>query len=271
MTQNCGRTSKRNIMTISQLYKYLDFEGGLSMLKNHNLQFTNPSKLNDPFDCHPSLINFSNVPEGECKIWPANIVSLIELVPYKKTWEDAWICSLSKVNDALLMWSYYSSHNGVCIGVDISKAQKYFAYVWNGCGAGVEILEVQYKDILEKPDIFHDSDESDFYRYQLSTKAKAWEHEQEIRLLIYRPYYGGVPSDPPKPQKDENGDLDYKGLRFYPQIGKECFRSLYLGINVEKSKQDEIVSVARTLNPEMKIYKMTVDPGAFRLKPELVQ
>ena len=267
MNQNWGQATKRNIMVGPQLYKYLDFEGGLKMLKNHNLQFTNPSKLNDPFDCHPSLINFSKVPEGECKVLQAEIVSLIKLIPYNSIWEDSWVCSLSKVNDALLMWSYYSSHSGVCIGVDISKAKGYFSCVWNGRGTGVDILEVQYKEIVEKPDFFHDIDEGDLYRYQLSTKAKAWEHEQEIRLLIFTPYYGGVPSDPPKPQEKENGELDYKGLRFYPQIGKECFSSLYLGINMDKDKQDEIVGVARALNPEMKIYKMTVDPDAFRLKP----
>lgn len=253
-----------------QLYKYLNFEGGLKMLKNHNLQFTNATKLNDPFDCHPGLINFSNVPAEKCKNWPANIVSLMEFVPYKKNWEDSWICSLSKVNDALLMWSYYSSHNGVCIGVDISKAKDYFSCVWNGVNTGVEILEVQYKEIVEKPDIFHNFDCGNFFRYQLSTKAKAWNHEQEVRLLLYTPFCGGVPCAPRKPQKDENDVIDYKDLRFYPQIGKECFCSLYLGINVEKDKQDEILKVARWLNPEMKIYKMSVDPDAFRLKPQAI-
>lgn len=251
-----------------QLYKYLDFEGGLKMLKKHNLQFTNATKLNDPFDCHPSLINFSNVPKEKCKKWSANIVSLMELIPYKTIWKDSWICSLSKVNDALLMWSYYSSHNGVCIGVDISKATGYFSRVWNGFDTGVEILEIQYKEIVEKPDFFQNFDCRNFFHYQLSTKAKAWEHEQEVRLLIYTPFYGGVPSKPSKPREDENGELDYRDLRFYPQIGKECFCSLYLGINVDKDKQEKIISVARRLNPEMKIYKMSIDPDAFRLKPK---
>ena len=45
-----------------KLYKYLDAEGGLAMLSNGNIQFTNATKLNDPFDCHPSLIDFSQVP-----------------------------------------------------------------------------------------------------------------------------------------------------------------------------------------------------------------
>ena len=46
----------------AKLYKYLDFNGGLMMLHYGNLQFTNATRLNDPFDCHPSLIDFSNVP-----------------------------------------------------------------------------------------------------------------------------------------------------------------------------------------------------------------
>ena len=256
-----------------QLYKYLDVEGGLKMLKCHNLQFTNASRLNDPFDCHPSLINFSNVPEVKCKIWPQDIIKLLESSPYKRNWENAWICSLSKVYDALLMWSYYcNNHRGVCIGLDIEKADKYLSQLWNGgFDIGVKKLEVQYKDIVKKPDYFHDIDNGRFFDYQLSTKAKAWEHEQEVRLLLNEPSCARVPcAEPEGLRKRENDVIDYKDLRFYPPIDRECFCELYLGINVEKEKQDEILKVARWLNPEMKIYKMTVDPDAFRLKPELV-
>ena len=44
------------------LYKYLDIVGAKCMIGNQNLQFTNASQLNDPFDCHPKLIDYSNVP-----------------------------------------------------------------------------------------------------------------------------------------------------------------------------------------------------------------
>ena len=37
-------------------YKYLDIVGAKCMIGNRNLQFTNASQLNDPFDCHPKLI-----------------------------------------------------------------------------------------------------------------------------------------------------------------------------------------------------------------------
>ena len=42
------------------LYKYLDIVGAKCMIGNQNLQFTNASQLNDPFDCHPKLIDYSN-------------------------------------------------------------------------------------------------------------------------------------------------------------------------------------------------------------------
>lgn len=37
------------------LYKYIDIDGGKSMIENQDLQFSNACILNDPFDCHPNL------------------------------------------------------------------------------------------------------------------------------------------------------------------------------------------------------------------------
>lgn len=53
-----------------KLYKYLDVNGGLMMLHNSNLQFTNATRLNDPFDCHPALFDFSHAPEYPYN-WPS--------------------------------------------------------------------------------------------------------------------------------------------------------------------------------------------------------
>ena len=82
------------------------------------------------------------------------------------------------------------------------------------------------------------------------------------------PLVGTIPSEYSESAKKEDGSVDYEDVRFYPVIGRECFCELYLGVNVEKDKQNEILDVARWLNPEIKIYKMTVDPDAFRLKPQ---
>ena len=42
------------------LYKHLDIEGAKCMIGNSNLQFTNATQLNDPFDCHPKLFDYSS-------------------------------------------------------------------------------------------------------------------------------------------------------------------------------------------------------------------
>ena len=90
-------------MSVLRLYKYLDAKGGLKMLKHGNLQFTNATKLNDPFDCHPALVDFSNVPKEACKAWPADDISWLMSGKFQRNRDKAWICSLSKVYDAMLI------------------------------------------------------------------------------------------------------------------------------------------------------------------------
>ena len=67
----------------AKLYKYLDFNGGLMMLYYGNLQFTNATQLNDPFDCHPSLIDFSNVPKEACGGWTPEIIEELRRDPFR--------------------------------------------------------------------------------------------------------------------------------------------------------------------------------------------
>ena len=96
-------------METEKLYKYLDFNDGVMMLHYSNLQFTNATQLNDPFDCHPSLIDFSNVPKEACGGWTPEIIEELRRDPFRRTREEVWICSLSKIHDSILMWSYYVS------------------------------------------------------------------------------------------------------------------------------------------------------------------
>lgn len=187
-----------------------------------------------------------------------------------------WICSLSKIHDSLLMWSYYGNHRGVCVGLDMEKAQTYLSRIMCSVFIGAMEMEVQYREIIEKPDYFHDA--KDFFRYQLSTKAKAWEHEQEVRLLLIDPTPAGTQTHPcfapmglPYKPKDENEVIDWKEVRAYPKIGGECFASVYLGINIDKEDKEKLIRVARICNPEIKIYQMTTDLEAFKLKEEVIE
>ena len=249
-----------------KLYKYLDANGGLAMLLNSNIQFTNANKLNDPFDCHPSLIDFSQVPTERARTWGKEAIMDLESNRFERYRDKTWLCSLSKNYDSLLMWSYYNCHKGICIGIDMEKADKYLSRIWGSIISGYIKFEVQYKDIVEKPDFF--KREQDLWTYQLSTKGKAWEHEQEVRLVIVdptmmTPYY--VPNDFVNKEI-----IDYKEIRFVPKMGGECFDSVYLGVNIDDEMRTQIINSAKTLNPEIKIYQMKVDSNAFKLQPELL-
>ena len=247
-----------------KLYKYLDADGGLAMFSNGNIQFTNATKLNDPFDCHPSLIDFSHVPTERARAWGKEAIMDLESNRYEHQRDNTWICSLSKNYDSLLMWSYYNCHKGICIGIDMEKADKYLSRIWGSIILGYLKFEVQYKDIIEKPDFFKRKE--DLWSYQLSTKAKAWEHEQEVRLVIVDPSRI-FPHYVPK-EFQEKEIIDYKEIRFVPKLSGECYDSIYLGVNIDDEMRNKIINAAKNLNPDIKIYQMKADANAFKLQTE---
>jgi hypothetical protein len=242
----------------------LDADGGLAMLSNGNIQFTNATKLNDPFDCHPSLIDFSQVPTERASAWGKDVIMDLESNRFEHNRDKTWLCSLSKNYDSLLMWSYYNCHKGICIGIDMEKADKYLSRIWGSIILGYIKFEVQYKDIIEKPDFF--KRKQDLWSYQLSTKAKAWEHEQEVRLVIVDPSRIFPHYVPKEFQKKEI--IDYKEIRFVPKLGSECYDSVYLGVNIDDDIKTQIINTAKGLNPEIKIYQMKVNADAFKLQTD---
>ena len=247
-------------------YKYLDVNGGLAMLEHHNLQFTNATKFNDPFDCHPALFDYSNVPATKNNWPPTDFIKMKGKTDMENLRNSTWICCLSKVFDSLLMWAYYNSHKGICIGLNINKVLECCQYGFLGLMYPYAI-EVKYRDILEKPDYFKDHPSWDDL---LTTKAKAWEHEQEVRLITKDPVWIHAGRNIPKELYDEEL-VDGKEIRHYPPLSGDCFESIYLGVNIFHKDRDKIIKAAKELNPEIKIYQMAIDPDAFRLKEELIE
>ena len=257
-------------MKNAKLYKYLDTEGALAMLRNRNLQFTNATRLNDPFDCHPALFDFSHAPVNENNWPPADFLKEKGKIDMENLRNSAWICSLSKVYDSLLMWTYYGNHKGVCIGLDMENARQYLSRIHCSIYMGAMELEVQYRDVIEKPDYFHDA--KDYFHYLLSTKAKAWKHEKEVRLVLLDPTPSWIPNHPyfapmglPHKPKNRKEVIDWKEVRAYPHLGSECFDSLFLCINMDKKEKEIIIIEARKCNPYIKIYQMKIAPESFRL------
>ena len=120
--------------------------------------------------------------------------------------------------------------------------------------------EVDYRDIIKKPDYFRDY--KDFFNYQIFTKAKAWEHEQEVRLYIFKPspmFMALLPF-----QQDKN-ELNWKEVRSFIKIGPECFDSIYLGVNIGNTDKDKLIRLAQKINPEIKVYQMFPNTNSFNL------
>lgn len=264
-----------------RLYKYLDANGGLSMLYNSTLMFTNATQLNDPFDCHPAYIHLTGEMPTPYKSWPAEIVSWLEYNKRLERRDITYICSLSKTYNSILMWSYYNKHSGVCIGLDMEKTRKYLNNMY-GLFLGCPELEVQYRDVVNDPNSINDS--NNFLCYHFATKAKEWQHEQEVRLIAYGPSPMHLRLLPKKKENDgfichtikqlfckhKNTPIDWKEVHTFLDIGGECFESVYLGINMKEKDKENIIKVARKCNPDIKIYQMTIDPKAFRLKEEII-
>ena len=94
-----------------QLFKYIDVNGALAMLSKGTLQFTNSFYFNDPFDCHPSLIDFSSNPVGRYGDVFKDWIRDEKRNTHDRLRENTWICSLSKIKDSLLMWSHYANYH----------------------------------------------------------------------------------------------------------------------------------------------------------------
>lgn len=235
------------------------------MLEHHNLQFTNATKFNDPFDCHPALFDYSKVPPKPNNWPPSVFVSMMEENHMENLRNSTWISCFSKVYDQLLMWAYYNNHKGVCIGLNKEAVLKCCHYKFFGLVFPFA-KEVTYKDILQKPDYFKDCPS---WIDLLTTKAKAWEHEQEVRLIVKDPAWVHEGTDIPREFYEEE-IVDGKEIRHYLLITNDCFESVYLGVNILKRNKTKIIEIAKKLNPNIKIYQMTIDLEAFRLKEKLI-
>ena len=120
--------------------------------------------------------------------------------------------------------------------------------------------EVDYTDIIKKQDYFRDY--KDFFNYQIFTKAKAWEHEQEVRLYIFKqsPMFMAL-----LPFQQDKNELNWKEVRSFIKIGPECFDSIYLGVNICNTDKDKLIRLAQKINPEIKVYQMFPNTNSFNL------
>ena len=236
--------------------------GGKYMIRDHNLQFTNATQLNDPFECHQKLLDYSNVPTSSC--FPKKLLMEKEENDALNLRNNTWLCSLSEIYDSILMWAHYCyNHKGICIGLDIDKVMDSVPPMF--CEIFSEPLKVQYQDIIERPNGCQCSMET--FNYQWKTKAKDWAYEKEVRLVIQRPteQYAALTPEQDKHPKEK---WDIREIHHYMPLKGECFDSIYFGVNTDEKEKEWIIKHAQKLNPDIKIFQMTIDDNAFKLIPK---
>jgi hypothetical protein len=187
------------------LYKYRSLDSWeflLDILANNRLYAANFKSLNDPM-------------EGIFSYCMENISSnFIEQIINQKNHLN--ICSLSKIHNSTLMWSYYAAgHQGVVFGIELP----------NNGEDGIEISEIKYssRKIFSK---FLASDADIEAKKVLSKKLNPWKHEKEVRV--------------------------FSRSSFVPVILKE----VYLGCSMPKSKKELLHKVISHLNHEIIIKEM---------------
>lgn len=260
------------------LYKYLDVTDAKYMIGDTkpptrpNLQFTNASQLNDPFDCHPNLLDYSDVPDIEKHgCIPKEWIEQKEKNDALNLRNDTWLCSLSKVHDNLLMWTHYcQNHTGVCIGLNMEKVMDSVPPMFGSLFEKPSVIEVQYQDILQRPKGFSRS--LNTWLYMWSTKAKDWEYEQEVRLVMKNPSPQYAVLTPKQVEKSKNNEvMPWTEMHHYMPINGECFESIYFGVNIDLKEKEKIINFVRKhLSSDAKLYQMQIDENAFRLKAELI-
>lgn len=251
------------------LYKYLDIGGAKCMIGNSDLQFTNATQLNDPFDCHPSLIDHENNIDPNSP-WPKEWLIEKEKLDAENFRKRTWLSSFSKVYDSAPMWAHYCKlHTGVCIGFDIEKL---LASMPKWCGQVMMepyLFDVEYQDLKAVTNIYRPF----CPQYtQWVTKDKSWEYEQEVRMIIDNPVPWLAALTPDQTKRSKKGEMmDREEVHHYTKISGECFDSIYFGKDIDPKEKVKITNYIRTkLNPNTKIYQITIDDSAPRLKAKLI-
>ena len=172
---------------------------------------------------------------------------------------DVYLCCFSQEDDLLPMWNYYSKSNhyeGYCIGINNKSLQE---LKFQGNGFGLDVYRVIYSD-EEKKKIFddflcplvtlYDNGTPEERRqikeqiviflsdYQYLFKNKAFEHEKEIRAILYVPRGASL-----KDSKNEYiSDVQYRDSHGYivPYIAFTCPENCVVSVKIAPLLEEEL-------------------------------
>lgn len=162
------------------------FERDITLLSQDTIYVPTVEQLNDPAEALVDESIFDAQLRFFRKLGAGESLKLVE-----KSFQDFYVSirmsgiySLSKRNDNELMWAYYASgHTGYAIIFDTEVLARSFDH---GQWGGMYELEMIYSTKLPRFDITK-IDRNDTIKALscfIGTKSKAWEHEDEHRLVF---------------------------------------------------------------------------------------
>lgn len=257
---------------IERLYHYEPFNAGYltAILRDRQVHFSDPSALNDPWDCRPwfddaalddpesveNLIKWffsftpaSPVSEGEARATQNEIrrnpeyrrgilkrfsEGFLKMIPNR--WK---IYCLTPVPDSTLMWSHYGhNHSGICLEFTTRSPV---------IGAA---LEVEYLADYPKwaPHLVSNTDGP----HVLLTKSDDWRYEREYRII-------GLGDGVARPI--EAHPMFLKGN--FMTVPDDAISAVIVGC---EANYDEIAAAVKGVAPDMPIKRAVRSPSKYRLQ-----
>jgi len=258
----------------NEIYKYRTCDQrGLDVLRKQELWLAAPSTLNDPLDCRIpvryELGTFRQIYDKTLKYlkdkhpeWNRGRVKKVariktqyihhnqknkELVQsfreeHAKINDQRYgVCSLSSTNLSPVMWSQYAgSHKGLCIGINSIKLEQLLQ-------SQRRIYWLDYVKYPEELPILNPFfDEVQVHLDQIFTKSKHWAYEEEVRLIVAE-----------KPNS-----------RFGPI--SSIISSVTVGNQISDRNLESIVSIIKSLNTSILLYKTSFLENSFDMELERV-
>ena len=216
-----------------KLYKYeIIDDKRLEALENNEIWFSNPDKLNDPFDSY-----------GVC--FDKNAADKKDIEGYIEGLRDnIKVCCFSEELNSMPMWAHYAdNHTGICIEYDFSKLDyddKFSKYIFP-----IRYRREKYDitEFLRK--VFEENAEERMYLlfFLMQIKHLSWNYEKEWRIIL-------------KANENKNGGI-------VCPIKPE---GIYLGLNCTEKNKQRIKDIVFT-NIKCPIYEVEkTDSKLFEFK-----
>ena len=203
----------------------------IDSLKGEKLSMSSPTTFNDPFDC-PILELLNLYGDDISKLVRAAYQDCLKITcfvnntrvkpEFDKDNNRIWVSkhkndSAEYLNE--LMWAHYAkNHTGVCIKYHFRNEITMFAD--EGKGQIAYFRDIEYTSKISK---FAKAGAIDLTN-AFFAKGKAWEYENELRLLTY----------------DLNGFGDYASID-----AKDSIAAVYFGLKCPKRRQARIINILK--------------------------